>query len=430
MSPKRSVELCLALVILSCGCHRPDDYLLAPGSLDRALDVTLSAASLPADGVSRLTITARLDPRTDADKRSVTFTTTAGAIVVGGKEGSSLVVQADNTGKAVAELRSSTVPGMAGLEVTAGPVLQKASVAFLVVARAELFDVAASRTSLPADGFSRTVITAFLRKPGTLEQRGVKFETSAGLLIASGQESPHVVTITADSTGKAEVELQSEKTPGTARVRVTTLEIPHEFSITFTPVDPAQIITLVTERASAPADGVTPLGVSASVAAGLPSGRRTVIFRSTLGQVIPTIVEADGSNVARTNLVSTTTGVAQITATVDGSTAETTAQFTVAHPDRLHVSLDAAELKSGGSTTVRVTLTRTKGSVSPHLRMSYSAKTSAGASIGSFSAITLAENGLATATFNVGTTSYVGPVTITATAEGDERASATLKIVP
>jgi hypothetical protein len=429
MSPRRSVELCLALVVLSCGCHRPDDYLLAPGNLDRALDVTLSAMSLPADGVSRLTITAQLDPRTDADKRSVTFTTNAGAIVAGGKEGSSVVVQADNTGKAVAELRSSTVPGTAGLEVTAGPVLRMASVAFVVVARADLFDASVSRTSVPADGFSRTVITATLKRLGTLQQRAVKFETSAGLLIASGQESPHVVTLTADSTGKAEVELQSEKTPGTARVRVTTLEIPHEFSITFTPVDPAQIITLATERSSAPADGVTPLGVSASVAAGLPSGRRSVTFRSTLGQAIPTTAEADGSNIARTNLISTTTGVAHISATVDGTTAETTAEFTVAHPDRLHVALDAAELKSGGSTTVRVTLTRTTGSVSPHLRMSYSAKTNTGASIGTFSAITLAENGVATATFNVGTTSYLGPVTITA-AEGDERASATLKIVP
>jgi hypothetical protein len=248
--------------------------------------------------------------------------------------------------------------------------------------------------------------------------------------IASGQENSRVVNVTADSTGKAEVELQSEKTVGTARVRITTLEIPHELLIMFTPVDPPQIITLAIEPSSAPADGVTPLVLSATVAAGLPAGRRSVIFRSTLGQLTPSVIEADGSNVARANLISTTTGAARITATVDGTSAEATAEFKPALPNSLHMSLDAAQLASGASTTIQVTLLRTTGSVSPHLRVSYSARTSADASIGSFSGVTLAENGVATATFNVGTTTYLGPVTIRASAEGGAATTASLRIVP
>ena len=43
----------------------------------------------------------------------------------------------------------------------------------------------------------------------------------------------------------------------------------------FMPVDPPQIITLAIEPPSAPADGVTPLVLSATVTAGLPAGRRT-----------------------------------------------------------------------------------------------------------------------------------------------------------
>ncbi len=181
---------------------------------------------------------------------------------------------------------------------------------------------------------------------------------------------------------------------------------------------------------SGPADGVTPLMVSATVAARLPAGRRTVTFRTTLGQVLPVAIDADGSNMARTSLVSTTTGTARITATVDGATAETTAQFTSALPDRVNVAPDAVALKSGESTTIRVTLLRATGTVSPHLEVSYSATTSTGAAIGSFSRVTLAENSVATATFNVGTTAYLGPVTIRASAEGGVTGTATLQVVP
>ena len=142
------------------------------------------------------------------------------------------------------------------------------------------------------------------------------------------------MTVTADETGRAEVALQSEKTIGTARVRVTAIDISQDFDITFTPVDPAQIITVSAAPASVPADGATPLIVSAMVAAGLPAGRRSVAFRATLGQLLPVVIEADSSNVARATLIGTTTGTTHITATVDGTTADTTARFTVALPDR------------------------------------------------------------------------------------------------
>ena len=420
----------LTLMIVLTGCHSSEEYLLGPSRADQVLKLTVSSQTAPADGISRVAITVQLDPRTDADKRVVTFTTTAGVLIAGGREGLSITAQADNEGTAVVELRSPIVPGTAELEVAVASVTRRASIVFLTLVREEIFDASVSHTSLPADGFSRAVITARLKRLGTIQQRVVTFETSAGMLIASGQESSRTVTVTADSTGKAEVELQSEKALVTARVRVTTLNVPHEFSIVFTPVDPAQVITLTTAKASVPADGVTPLVVSAAVAPGLPAGRRTVAFRSTLGQVIPSLVEADGSNTARSNVISTTTGTAHIIATVDGATSETAAQFTPALPDKVHVALDAAQLTAGALTTIRVTLLRSSGTVSPHLRMSYSAKTTAAASIGSFSAVTLAENGMATATYNVGTTSYLGTITIRASAEGGAAATATLEVVP
>jgi adhesin/invasin len=211
---------------------------------------------------------------------------------------------------------------------------------------------------------------------------------------------------------------------------VTAFEVPVEFPIEFTPVTPSNIITVSNDPASAPADGATSIIVSAKVAAGLPAARRSVTFRTTLGLLLPTsIVEADGSNVARVSLVSSIAGTARITATVDGVSAETNAEFTPALPDRIVVAPDAVQLKSDGSTTIRVTLLRSPGNVSSRLVVSYSATTSTGASIGSFSRITLAEGSQSTAMFNVNTTSYVGPVTIRASVDGGASGTAVVDIV-
>ncbi len=526
------IIFCVALATTAIACHNPDNYLLTPTLADQVLSVTLSSTTLPADGISRATVTAQLDPRTDLDKRSVTFTTTAGTLIAEGKESTSITVAADTNAKAVVELRSSTTPSIAHIEVTVASVARTASVEFLklaredvydiaisstsvpadgvtasvitvklkrlgttdqravrfetsagtfntsgqtssrsvsvtagptgvaivelrsdtpgnalvrvtaldmlyefgvtftALAREDVFDVAVSSTSIPADGFSTAVITATLKRPVSASQRAIKFETSAGTLIGPGQPSGRAVTVNADATGRAVVELQSDKTVGSARVRVTALDLPYEFTVNFTGVNPSNVVTVSASPGSAPADGVTMVTVTATVAAGLPAGRRTVAFRTTLGQITPTAIDADGSNVARATVTSAVIGTARITATVDGATAETTAQFTTSLPDRVFVAPDAVQLNSGGSTTIRVTLLRSTGTISPRLEVSFSATTNTGAALGTFSRITLADNGAATATFNVGTTAYLGPVTITATAEGGAAGTATIQIIP
>ena len=62
---------CVALVTAAAGCYRPDDYLLGPSQADQVLVVTVSATTVSADGISRVTITAQLDPRTDAHAQAV-----------------------------------------------------------------------------------------------------------------------------------------------------------------------------------------------------------------------------------------------------------------------------------------------------------------------------------------------------------------------
>ena len=122
--------------------------------------------------------------------------------------------------------------------------------------------------------------------------------------------------------------------------------------------------------------------------------------------------------------------MARITATVDGVSADTTAQFTPALPDKVIVSPDLVQLKSGGNTTIRVTLLRAAGTVSPRLEVIYTATTNTGAGLGSFSRVTLADTSVSTAVFNVDTTTYVGPVTITASVAGGANGNATLQIIP
>src|SRR5947207_1385780 len=129
--------LCVLAVatVATTACHRPDDYLLSPTLADEVLSVTLSATSMPADGISRTTVTAQIDPRTDYDKRTVTFATTAGTLIADGQQGTTISVTADSSGKAVVELRSSTTATTARIDVSVAAILRTASVQFVQLMR-------------------------------------------------------------------------------------------------------------------------------------------------------------------------------------------------------------------------------------------------------------------------------------------------------
>jgi hypothetical protein len=149
--------------------------------------------------------------------------------------------------------------------VTDSSVSRIASVEFLALTREQVFDVSVSRTSVPADAISTTVITVTLKRLGTLQQRAIKFETTLGTLIAPGQSNVQVTTVTADATGRAVVELQSEKFVGTARVRVTALDTSYEFEITFTELTRDEVFDVSVGRTSIPADGFSTTSITVTV---------------------------------------------------------------------------------------------------------------------------------------------------------------------
>jgi hypothetical protein len=263
----------------------------------------------------------------------------------------------------------------------------------------------------------------------------VRFDTSAGTFVVAGAPPARQVTVTADSSGLAAVDLQSEKSVVTAHVRITALDAGRDLEVAFTRVNPADIIAIIEPRSLTPADGVTTVRITARVASDLPAGRRRVTFRTSLGGFVPGRVgefsaEADGSDSASADLSSLVSGEAHVTATVDGSTSETYVRFIPALPDRILLGISSATLRAGGSVTITVTLLRSIGTVTARLPVELSAETERGAAIGTFSGNAVAENGVASITFYPGQTLYVGAVVIRASVEGGAAGTARIDILP
>src|SRR2546428_5430760 len=104
------VAVALLLASGSAACHNPNAYVLSPDSVDHFLGFVTSAPSLPADGVSRITLTASIDPNATSGNRTIKFSTSAGTLIAAGQKSTTdLDVAVDGSGKALVELQSTTV---------------------------------------------------------------------------------------------------------------------------------------------------------------------------------------------------------------------------------------------------------------------------------------------------------------------------------
>src|SRR5690349_16409211 len=99
-SLQRALLALLALLLLTAGrCYERSRYDPTPGLIDATLSLSTvgGQTSLPADGVSRLTIVAQISPSSDLDKRTIVFTTSAGTLVGGTAATGGTAVAADST---------------------------------------------------------------------------------------------------------------------------------------------------------------------------------------------------------------------------------------------------------------------------------------------------------------------------------------------
>ena len=331
----------LAASLTLLGCYDPDKYLLGPENADRALTVTVSAPTLPADGTSRTVITAALGPTSDATKRNVTFKTTLGRLYAGSPTGAaSVTVPTDTSGLASAELESESSVGTARVQVSVDNdlVVRTVDVPFVTPpAGSTALRLASSADSAPADGATITRITATVPPGLSQSRRRVKFTTTLGFFDNSGRQE---LEVSAGIDDRATIDLRSDNKTGLANVRATLVE---------------------------------------------------------------------------TN-----------------ATDAVTVRFVLATPDRIAITTDDPDVQANGtdSTVVRVRLIRDVGTVTAGTIVSYTATDPSGNPVGTFSGISPSDqNGESQAVYSPRTTLFRGIVTIQA-AVGSISQQATVEVIP
>lgn len=296
--------------------------------------------------------------------------------------------------------------------------------------------------SMPADGVSRLTVVALLSAEAAAANRTVVFTTTAGKLIGGTGSGDLRREVPAASDGRALVDLQAGTQVESAVVRAQIQSadgvvpgVAAELQIAFTAPGPDDVIRFVTAPAEAPADGASTTLFRVAVATGLAG--QTVHFTTTQGTFAgtasaPTVdspVLADST--ASASLVSPLILVdATVTASINGQAREAQVRFTRALPQQLVVTTDATTVSAAAGTKVTVTvrMIRDRGTVTPGTTATFTAA-SGGVAAGSFQSIGVSDStGTLTADWFPGTTTPVGPVTITVRAEGGATASVVVQV--
>jgi hypothetical protein len=439
----------------TAACHDKEKYLPASPdhpngtSVDTILLVTPSPTTVPADGLSRTKITAHIDPTATA--RKISFSTTLGTLVGGGKtitgQAGTLDVDADSAGNAAVELQSVAQVATARVTAsikpseTAAAIVRTLDVPFVAVTTDQVLTLTSSAPSMPADGFSTATITAQLAFNGD-RQQNVTFSTSRGTLVRFGAGAGDVgTTVQADASGVARIQLRSDTTVGLARVAAKMGGFEKETFVEFTPINSSDFLSVRPDVDTAPADGFTRVRIVARVSPLIPDSgnNRTVTFTTTDGTFTSNTtpgtsdkvatVKADAGNLAIVELKSPTLPVtAGITATVMNVTARTSVTFTRALPETVFVEATKSTVALTGDTVdLTATLLRDVGQPTSNLVVTWEARDAGGTLIGAFSKVTLAtpdpadstgKRVKATATFDPVDTAAAGAATITATVAG------------
>jgi hypothetical protein len=234
--------------------------------------------------------------------------------------------------------------------------------------------LSASATSIPADGFSVTTITAQIDPASAPDRRTIVFTTTDGTFVGATDNAGRKATVTADTTGRAAVQLKSVRVVESVTVDASVtvggqIVVDKRIDINFVTLGPADLLRISTSGSTGLADGATPIHVFADISSGLPSDQRTVTFTTTLGSFADTgtkttTATADSSNRATVDLVSSAAGQARVTAAVASTSASATVSFSPTLPDSIVVSTDKPAIKASldDSTVVTATLLRNPGS--------------------------------------------------------------------
>jgi hypothetical protein len=384
--------LLLAALVLWSACkdsRRFKPGLYSPTAVDNALMLGRVNPSITADGSSTTDIVATVDKNSALDRRTVEFTASTGSFV-GAPEATPRQIKADAVrGEARVKLKSSTKVETALIDAVikdGNTVLASAHTTVdFVAAGLSTIQLTASPASIPADGFSRTTLVATISPDTPSDRRKVIFTATKGTLVNGAVDNGlSKVEVVAGRDNTARAELVSSKSLETSIVTATLDGVTgavDRVTVRFEAPNPSDLIKISTSVASAPADGMTVVQVSATVAPNLPEADRAVAFTTTAGTFVDsntkqTTRTADASNRATVDLkVDSSIVTAVLRATAGVATAETTLPFVQALPDFIVVDPKADKIKSDGTekVAIEVKLYRNVGKVTQGTVVTFSA---------------------------------------------------------
>ena len=248
----RRMACCLVLVITATGCHRPEDYLLGPSRADQVLtrDVVLvdhgGGRDLAGDGhrSARSAHRRRQAERDVHHDRRHAHRRRQGKPVDHGsgrhqRQGRRRVAELHHSGNGPA--RSDGGPRSPAPRRSSSWRSRGNKCSTRPSAARRFRRMASRRPS------SRSHSSAL----GRFSSERSASRPPRGRSSRAGRRT-RVRDADGRRDGTSHRGASSEKTIGTARVRVTALEVPHEFDIAFTPVDPAQVIRVAAAPPRAP----------------------------------------------------------------------------------------------------------------------------------------------------------------------------------
>ncbi len=233
----------VAVTLVAGACHKPEEFSPSSPEVQDALKISLSASSLPADGVATLVITAQIDPRALPANRKLVFKAEDGAFLEATTEPFRQVERTvDVNGRATVTLRSSRNVRPVGIsvEVMAKPtVFARATVNFVRADPGGTIAFIGTASSAPADGATLTPVTVEISAELPTGRRTVTFNTNRGTFAQGGTTT---ATATAGADNGARVDLKSAADAGPARLTATVDGVTIDHVVDFTQAFPDAIV--------------------------------------------------------------------------------------------------------------------------------------------------------------------------------------------
>lgn len=250
--------LVTSLAMLWSACdrrHDNDDFSPTAPGFSGALTLSAGANSIPADGFSRVPITARITASTPAKRRQVRFQTTDGQFIdpdnpAPAGDGKTKTADVDPQGFVTVELRSGIAPKIATitakvLDASTSPptevsgLLTRLTVEFTPPDAQGLIKVSTSVATGEADNVTQVFVHADIASGLPEGARTVTFETTLGTFVKSNSST---VTEEADRSNRATVALKSPSAAGRARITAKISGTTAETFLQFIPALPDFIL--------------------------------------------------------------------------------------------------------------------------------------------------------------------------------------------